>query len=317
MSRLNQDVSKRYPRLNARASPKSASSSALPSEMQRKLRQYPALGVNGAGQDELSRTTGPRRKQLKVNVNDSLDYPMGLTWNDGTPVHASSLLRFPASPALGTPRSPKRGSHRPAASPPLTVQSEVARSRAGPPPAAPDLGLEKRYERAKHVHLSPSSVFKKRNPTSPPPCIISSFFYAHTTWGPGANLCILYYLDAFLRDDHFFTPSDRIGRNYTPTARGLTVRELGGGGYLGPADGGGSRFPKPMAPLRKGEVEEKQRREQALQAHARSPLARGGRGRGPAIGFLGGGLGSPMRSPQVRRRPASEFILERSPPSFL
>ena len=86
MSRLKPDVSKGYPRLIARSSPKSASSSALPSEMMRKMRSYPQLGVNGMGGSSSSsdgegrRTRGPR-KNLKVNVSDSLDYPMGLTWH--------------------------------------------------------------------------------------------------------------------------------------------------------------------------------------------------------------------------------------------
>ena len=88
---------------------------------------------------------------------------MGLQWADGTPVHASSLLRYPSSPNLkaqrmggeGLPeaKSPKRGDARPARSPPLTMKSEVERTRAGPPPAAPGLGGKKRYQNAKPVRI--------------------------------------------------------------------------------------------------------------------------------------------------------------------
>ena len=111
MSRLNADVKKQYPRLLARSSPQSASSTALPSEMMRKQRSYPKLtlkgfGGNGNGSSSSSseddRVGGPRRakRTLKVNVTRSLDYPMGLSWNDGTPVHASSLLRYPSTASM-------------------------------------------------------------------------------------------------------------------------------------------------------------------------------------------------------------------------
>ena len=104
-------------------------------------------------------------------------------------------------------------------------------------------------------------------------------------------------------DGHFFTPSDRIGRNYTPTARGLTVRELCGGGYLGPVDGGpGSKYPPPMAPMRKAEQAEHQLKAAAAAQAARSPLARGRSRTGGGGGATGFPFSAPrLRSPQARR----------------